>query len=86
MLGLLVSPSRRSPAALADWRLFAGRFRKYAAVGVSQAAVTSLAGDSLTIPLLLALGTPGRGGDGDRGVAHRRVGRAARRPVAAPAG
>lgn len=58
MLGLLVSPSPRSPAALADWRLFAGRFRKYAAVGVSQAGVTSLAGDSLTIPLLLALGTP----------------------------
>jgi hypothetical protein len=58
MLGLLVSPSRRSPAALADWRLFAGRFRKYAVVGVSQAGVTSLAGDSLTIPLLLALGTP----------------------------
>jgi hypothetical protein len=58
MLGLLVSPSPRSPAALADWRLFAGRFRKYAAVGVSQAAVTSLAGDGLTIPLLLALGTP----------------------------
>ena len=58
MLGLLVSSSLRSPAALADWRLFAGRFRKYAAVGVSQAAVTSLAGDGLTIPLLLALGTP----------------------------
>ncbi len=58
MLGLLVSRSARSPAALADWRLFAGRYRKYAAVGVSQAGVTSLAGDSLTIPLLLALGTP----------------------------
>ncbi|MCU0505947.1 MAG: hypothetical protein MUE82_09295, partial [Chloroflexi bacterium] len=53
-----MSPSPRTPAALADWRTFAGRFRKYAAVGVSQAAVTSLAGDSLTIPLLLALGTP----------------------------
>ncbi len=58
MLGLLVSSSLRTPAALADWRLFAGRFRKFAAVGVSQAVVTSLAGDSLTIPLLLALGTP----------------------------
>ena len=58
MLGLPVSSSRRTPATLADWRLFAGRFRKYAAVGVSQAAVTSLAGDGLTIPLLLALGTP----------------------------
>jgi hypothetical protein len=58
MLGLLVSLSPRSPAALSDWRLFAGRFRKFAAVGVSQAGVTSLAGDSLTIPLLLALGTP----------------------------
>ena len=58
MLGLLVTSSRRNPAALADWRLFAGRYRKYAAVGVSQAAVTSLAGDGLTIPLLLALGTP----------------------------
>jgi hypothetical protein len=58
MLEILVSPSPRSPAALSDWRIFVGRFRKYAAVGVSQAAVTSLAGDSLTIPLLLALGTP----------------------------
>ena len=58
MLGLPVSPSRRSPAAIADWRLFAGRYRKFAAVGVSQAAVMSLAGDGLTIPLLLALGTP----------------------------
>lgn len=58
MLGPLVTSSRRSPAALADWRIFAGRYRKYAAVGVSQAAVTSLAGDGLTIPLLLALGTP----------------------------
>jgi hypothetical protein len=53
-----VTSSSRSPAALADWRLFAGRYRKYAAVGVTQAAVTSLAGDGLTIPLLLALGTP----------------------------
>jgi hypothetical protein len=58
MLGLLVTSAPRSPAALADWRLFAGRYRKFAAVGVSQAAVTSLAGDGLTIPLLLALGTP----------------------------
>lgn len=58
MLGLPVSPTFRSSAALADWRIFAGRFRKFAAVGVSQAVVTSLAGDGLTIPLLLALGTP----------------------------
>lgn len=58
MLGFPVSSSRRTPAAIADWRQFAGRYRKYAAVGVSQAAVTSLAGDGLTIPLLLALGTP----------------------------
>ncbi len=56
--GHAVTTISRSSSAVADWRLFAGRFRRFAAVGVSQAVVTSLAGDSLTIPLLLALGTP----------------------------
>lgn len=56
--GNAVTTISRSSSAVADWRLFAGRFRRFAAVGVSQAVVTSLAGDSLTIPLLLALGTP----------------------------
>ncbi len=56
--GHAVTSTSRSSSAIADWRLFAGRFRRFAAVGVSQAVVTSLAGDSLTIPLLLALGTP----------------------------
>jgi hypothetical protein len=48
----------RSSATLDDWRTFAGRYRKYAAVGVTQAMTASLAGDGLTIPLLLALGCP----------------------------
>ncbi len=48
----------RSSATLDDWRTFAGRYRKYATVGVTQAMTTSLAGDALTIPLLLALGCP----------------------------
>jgi hypothetical protein len=48
----------RSSATLDDWRTFAGRYRKYASVGVTQAITASLAGDGLTIPLLLALGCP----------------------------
>ena len=48
----------RSSATLDDWRTFAGRYRRYASVGVAQAMTASLAGDGLTIPLLLALGCP----------------------------
>ena len=48
----------RSSATLDDWRTFARRYRKYATVGVTQAMTTSLAGDGLTIPLLLGLGCP----------------------------
>ncbi len=49
----------RTRAALAEWRRFFGRhYRRYASIGLAQAAVGALAGDGLTIPLLLALGCP----------------------------
>ncbi len=44
--------------ALAEWRDFAGRrYRPYQGIGVGAAAAFALAGDGLTIPLLLSLGT-----------------------------
>jgi hypothetical protein len=43
--------------ALDEWRAFLGkRYRRFLGIGVGQATVSSLAGDGLTIPLLLALG------------------------------
>ena len=43
--------------ALAEWRIFLGpRYRRYLGIGSGQATVSALAGDGLTIPLLLALG------------------------------
>ncbi len=60
----LVSPSRpRLPSgarlALDEWRAFGDqRFRTYQGIGVGSAAVVALAGDGLTIPLLLGLGAP----------------------------
>jgi hypothetical protein len=42
-----------------EWRAFgARRYRTFQAIGGTSAAVFALAGDGLTIPLLLALGTP----------------------------
>ena len=42
-----------------EWRTFgAPRYRTFQGIGVTAAAVFALAGDGLTIPLLLALGTP----------------------------
>jgi hypothetical protein len=60
----LPSPSRPhlpSGARLAidEWRAFGHRrFRTYQGIGIGSAAVVALAGDGLTIPLLLALGAP----------------------------
>ena len=60
----LPSPSRpRLPSgarlAVDEWRAFGHRrFRTYQGIGVGSAAVVALAGDGLTIPLLLALGAP----------------------------
>ena len=43
--------------AAREWQVFlGGRYRRYLGIGVSSAAVSALAGDGLTIPLLLALG------------------------------
>lgn len=40
-----------------EWRAFLGRrYRRYLGIGVGSATVSALAGDGLTIPLLLALG------------------------------
>lgn len=40
-----------------EWRVFLGRrYRRYLGIGVGSATVSALAGDGLTIPLLLALG------------------------------
>jgi hypothetical protein len=45
--------------AIDEWRGFADRrYRPYQGIGVGSAAVFALAGDGLTIPLLLALGAP----------------------------
>jgi hypothetical protein len=42
-----------------EWRAFAGRgYRPYQGIGIGAAAVLALAGDGLTIPLLLAVGAP----------------------------
>ncbi len=50
----------RQPAlrtALDEWRIFLGkRYRRYLGIGMGQAAVSALAGDGLTVPLLLVLG------------------------------
>lgn len=60
----LPSPSRpRIPSgarlALDEWRAFGDRrYRTYQGIGAGSAAVVALAGDGLTIPLLLALGAP----------------------------
>jgi hypothetical protein len=60
----LSSPPRpRLPSgarlAIDEWRAFGHRrFRTYQGIGVGSAAVVALAGDGLTIPLLLALGAP----------------------------
>jgi hypothetical protein len=43
--------------AIDEWRAFVGpRYRRFLGIGVGQAAVSALAGDGLTIPLLLTLG------------------------------
>lgn len=40
-----------------EWRVFLGnRYRRYLGIGIGQATVSALAGDGLTIPLLLGLG------------------------------
>ena len=42
---------------IVEWRAFVGpRYRRFLGIGVGQAAVSALAGDGLTIPLLLTLG------------------------------
>jgi len=47
------------PSARDEWRAFFGRrYRHYQGIGISSAVVFALAGDGLTIPLLLGLGTP----------------------------
>lgn len=43
--------------AVDEWREFLGpRYRRFLGIGIGQAAVSALAGDGLTIPLLLTLG------------------------------
>lgn len=43
--------------AVDEWRLFLGaRYRRFLGIGIGQATVSALAGDGLTIPLLLTLG------------------------------
>ena len=43
--------------AAREWRVFLGnRYRRYLGIGIGQATVSALAGDGLTIPLLLGLG------------------------------
>jgi hypothetical protein len=45
------------PTAVDEWRTFLGkRYRRYLGIGIGQATVSALAGDGLTIPLLLTLG------------------------------
>ncbi len=63
MPGLPSPAPPRLPAgarlAIDEWRAFAdGRYRTYQGIGIGSAAVLALAGDGLTIPLLLALGAP----------------------------
>lgn len=42
-----------------EWRAFGDRrYRSFHGIGLTAAGVFALAGDGLTIPLLLALGTP----------------------------
>lgn len=50
-------PTPRPSNAIGEWRTFAGaRYRPFQGVGLGAAAVFALAGDSLTIPLLLVWG------------------------------
>jgi hypothetical protein len=50
---------RGAKTAADEWRTFAApRYRHFHGIGGTAAAVFALAGDGLTIPLLLALGTP----------------------------
>ena len=43
--------------AVRDWQVFLGpRYRRFQGIGGSSAVVAALAGDGLTIPLLLGLG------------------------------
>lgn len=43
--------------AIDEWRVFVGRrYRRFLGIGVGQATVSALAGDGLTVPLLLTLG------------------------------
>ena len=53
----MLQPSLNIKAVIKKWQVFlGGRYRRYLGIGVSSAAVSALAGDGLTIPLLLALG------------------------------
>ncbi len=63
MPGLPSLPRLRLPAGarltVEEWRSFGDRrYRPFQGIGVGSAAVFALAGDGLTIPLLLALGAP----------------------------
>jgi len=50
-------PGSGLPTAIREWRVFLGqRYRPFQGIGGSGAVVAALAGDGLTIPLLLALG------------------------------
>ena len=57
-LSAMTETRRGGPATVIDeWRAFVGpRYRRFLGIGVGQAAVSALAGDGLTIPLLLTLG------------------------------
>jgi hypothetical protein len=52
-------PPQGARLTVDEWRAFGDRrYRPYQGIGVGAAAVFALAGDGLTIPLLLALGAP----------------------------
>ena len=53
----MASGTSGSPSAIREWQVFLGpRYRRFQGIGGSGAVVAALAGDGLTIPLLLALG------------------------------